>query len=982
MPKVSVVIPCFNMGQYLNEAVGSVLDQSFEDFEIIIVNDGSTDEFTKNLLETYSKPKTRILHTENHGVIAARNIGIRSAKGEYISCLDADDQFHPDYLLKCMTILEKDRKGEIGFVTTQVQVFGENSFIWECGIYNPYLLFIQNMVHAASLFRRKCWEDVGECPPDPTSYEDWNFWLSIVAKGYRWELVREPLFYYRDRPGSRMKEAENEKLILKEKINRNHLPFIKENILEILSAYDTHIVDMAQYYATSQSYIEALQKESPTVGEWLIACEERLKKANWELESIYGSRTFRLASLFREAGMGWRQMARFPFRLCWFFFTEKMKNRLRPLIRRKNFVKDAVGHCKHIRNVIHAPLLTVIIETDTFSNPSKIEFLSDIIKKQTFQKIELLLPISSSDEGVFSQLEEFKGLHEAIVSIPSSNCVPERRNQTVRNARGRYFCFLNSDVVDVSPSFFEKALYYLEKYHFDVVFTSTQYACGCMVPLVADHPSLDKIAQGGLITKSAVFRKEAWNNIGGFRLVEPMNKNSECEWDFWIRLFGKGFHFHPIPEILMTLTSPLMDSPSKDQQERIRKFNESIFSEQNLANLQDSQRIEYRVENPFINLQENDRENSKRILLVLPFLLMGGADTVLLSMVRYLSEEGYEFFIVTTLHGDPKFGDNTEKYEAAGSAVYHLTAFLNSEAEYETFILYLIKVKNIDILLQVGSELLYKILPRIKTEFPGIRVVDLLFNEHGHIKNNRKNCKHIDLNIAENRWVAKALKEAYGEKAERIKVIPNGVDVIHQFSPENISIHEIERVRSANGIPDKKFVVSFFGRFSEEKHPEFFVELAKGLREDRDLFFIAAGQGPLLEPIQSLLNEYRLHDTVLLPGIVDTKVFLAFSDVVVLPSKIDGRPNIVLESLSMGVPVIATKVGGVPELITDGETGFLCEVEDIECFIKKILSLKNNPDYHFRMKERARKYAVSHFDVRRMNITYHQLFESLLAKSN
>jgi len=87
MPKVSVIIPCYNQGQYLDEAVDSVLNQTFEDFEIIIVNDGSTDDFTNNLLVNYHKPKTKVISTQNQGLPSARNNGIKIASGEYICCL-------------------------------------------------------------------------------------------------------------------------------------------------------------------------------------------------------------------------------------------------------------------------------------------------------------------------------------------------------------------------------------------------------------------------------------------------------------------------------------------------------------------------------------------------------------------------------------------------------------------------------------------------------------------------------------------------------------------------------------------------------------------------------------------------------------------------------------------------------------------------------------------------------------------------------
>ena len=83
-PKVSVIMPCFNQGKFVDGAVNSVLNQTYQNFEIIIINDGSTDKKTNEILKNYKKPKTRVIHTKNQGPCIARNIGINAAQGEYI----------------------------------------------------------------------------------------------------------------------------------------------------------------------------------------------------------------------------------------------------------------------------------------------------------------------------------------------------------------------------------------------------------------------------------------------------------------------------------------------------------------------------------------------------------------------------------------------------------------------------------------------------------------------------------------------------------------------------------------------------------------------------------------------------------------------------------------------------------------------------------------------------------------------------------
>ena len=235
MPKVSVIIPCYNLGAFLDEAVKSVLGQSFEDFEIVIVNDGSTDELTNQMLQKYDRPRTKVLWTENQGLPSARNNGITTSQGDYVCCLDADDKYHADFLAKTVEILDMDRSEEIGFVTTWVQVFGEENRIWMTADYNPPRLALENVVHVASIFRRTCWEKVGGYAPNlREGYEDWNFWLSIVASGYRWSCVREPLFYYRKRKRSMIASSDLQRGRLFSTIIENNEAFYRQHLKEIL----------------------------------------------------------------------------------------------------------------------------------------------------------------------------------------------------------------------------------------------------------------------------------------------------------------------------------------------------------------------------------------------------------------------------------------------------------------------------------------------------------------------------------------------------------------------------------------------------------------------------------------------------------------------------------------------------------------------------------------------------------------------------
>lgn len=160
MPLVTVVIPCYNDKNYIQETVKSVLDQSFQDFEIIIVDDGSDLE-TKKVLSTIKNKKLVLITQENKGLSAARNAGIALANGTYILTIDSDDTFNEFFLEKAVAILNNDQT--LSAVSSYCNIFVNKNQI--VSHYTPIggsvkdFLFENNCVSFA-LFRRKCWQEV------------------------------------------------------------------------------------------------------------------------------------------------------------------------------------------------------------------------------------------------------------------------------------------------------------------------------------------------------------------------------------------------------------------------------------------------------------------------------------------------------------------------------------------------------------------------------------------------------------------------------------------------------------------------------------------------------------------------------------------------------------------------------------------------------------------------------------------------------
>ncbi|MEM6400593.1 MAG: glycosyltransferase family A protein [Cyanobacteria bacterium P01_D01_bin.116] len=209
IPKVTVVVPAYNVSKYIQEALASLEKQTFSDFEVLIVDDGSTDD-TAAVVENFCQRDSRfkLLQKSNGGLSSARNYGIRHAQGEYIALLDGDDVYHQDKLATHVARLYS--QADVGLVYSASRAIrddGKPTFITLSGkpIHpNPLLaLLCKNFIGHGSnaVFRRCLIEEIGGFNESLRSWEDVDLWLRIAAT-QKWHFYREKriLCYYRVRP--------------------------------------------------------------------------------------------------------------------------------------------------------------------------------------------------------------------------------------------------------------------------------------------------------------------------------------------------------------------------------------------------------------------------------------------------------------------------------------------------------------------------------------------------------------------------------------------------------------------------------------------------------------------------------------------------------------------------------------------------------------------------------------------------------------
>lgn len=227
-PVISVVIPCYNHGKYIDEAIQSVKEYKGKDYEIIIIDDGSTDDLTNKRLKELKDEGYNVTFQENQGVSKARNNAVRFAKGKYILPLDADNKIKPDFIMKAIKIL--DANSSISIIYSDRQLFGNSKGIDKSGRFELPFLIKQNYIDACAVYRKKVWEEVGGYDENlPLKFwEDWEFWLSAAEKGFRFFYISEALFYYRVHENSltgRFPKSSNVNS-LKEYIYKKHISLI------------------------------------------------------------------------------------------------------------------------------------------------------------------------------------------------------------------------------------------------------------------------------------------------------------------------------------------------------------------------------------------------------------------------------------------------------------------------------------------------------------------------------------------------------------------------------------------------------------------------------------------------------------------------------------------------------------------------------------------------------------------------------------
>lgn len=261
MPKISVIIPAYNAAATILETIDSVLNQTFTDFEVWVIDDGSQDH-TKTLVENISDSRVQVMTYPNGGVCVARNRGIALATGELIAFLDADDLWTSDKLEKQYAALQEHPEAGVAYSWTCFMDITDREtpptfhppleYQWTGNVYQN--LLVQDFIHSGSntLIRREAISSVGEFDQTCAGCADWDYWLRLAAQ-WPFVVVKKCQIFYRRMPGSMSSRAEvmeREALIAMEKAYQAAPPELQH--LKTLSFTNFHKYCAGLYLQRSQ----------------------------------------------------------------------------------------------------------------------------------------------------------------------------------------------------------------------------------------------------------------------------------------------------------------------------------------------------------------------------------------------------------------------------------------------------------------------------------------------------------------------------------------------------------------------------------------------------------------------------------------------------------------------------------------------------------------------------------------------------------
>jgi glycosyltransferase involved in cell wall biosynthesis len=875
LPLVSAVVPCYNYGNRVVEAVHSLLQQTYPDLEVIVVDDGSTDNVTLEALQSLEGTnRVRVVRKSNGGLASARNYGTEVSRGEFIFYLDNDDKAEP--LAIHLLLLKLIHSGpNVSYAYPEQWYEGDVNLVWRPQHFNHYDLLFTNHPTVCALVRKSAWKAVrGYDELMRKGMEDWEFWLVLAKNSHFGVRVSVPLFRY----------------------NRHGTTMVSETA--------KHSVEIRN----------GLIRSPRISGSYAVAAMGSIKK-NWR------------------------------------------------------------------------PLISVIIPC---YNPH-LGWLSealDSLKAQSIDDFEVILVDDASDQGRDEQqsLVMTGKVVDKYIRLEKRSLVSNARNRGALEAKGDYLFFLDADDA-IHPLALEKlalAILNLNDHaskHISYVYPGVVHR-GTLNATAYDVWNRQRLLKENFLTVTSLIKRDDFLQMGGF----DANYDLWEDYDMWLRFLAYGKEGRLVKEPLFTYrrhkqgrsginasmnTTELMISLKErnpqaygmapkahlaqyrslidDKHDAIDDVVEK-YARKYRANLQATVKYqEYRRPNTINPFQErfwkrgfsSNIENpvgasvpsspsipDVRIMYLMPFFNLGGAELVDLEILRALrNSDKFWITIVTELKTDRDV--LRKEFEALAHEIFHLPTLVPDDhraAERAiATVEYLMLSRRIDLVFNRNTFVGYRLAAVYKrllnnTQVKFADLIHLYEPKYGAWE--RESTPYhslLDRRFLISRDLRDHIHKFYQLPKTDFTVIYCGID-LERWSHDAVRGNVL---RSRLNITDNFPIVGYNARLTAQKEPLLWVETARYVLKLRPRTrFVMIGDGELEADIRSAVRSgsddlskmFHMLGSIEHGALPD---YIKDFDLLLFTSSFEGIPLAMMEAMALGVPVISPAIGGIPELVDD-----------------------------------------------------------------
>ena len=650
----------------------------------------------------------------------------------------------------------------------------------------------------------------------------------------------------------------------------------------------------------------------------------------------------------------------------------------------------------------------ISIITPYYNAEKYIEQTAKSVLNQTFPFFEWIIVDDGSENKGIEKLKQVEKMDKRIKvfynnQTNSGPAVARDFGIDKSSKDAKYIVFLDSD--DLYSNTFLECCYWTLETHPKASWTYTDAVnFGTRNFLWRKWFDVEWEKEENLLTVLACIRKKDLLEVGKFGIKE---KRVYEDWYLWLKLLKCGKYPVRMSSLLTWYRQKEEFSELKQSKTQNRKNADKLIKQikRDIVNYDDA--IQYpKFDYDWEKIDELNtdikkcklKQNQKiKILMIIPWMTIGGADRFNLDLISKMDRNKFEFIIVTTSPCKNELKNQFEK----NAYIYDLTSFLDMK-DWICFINYLIEKYNINIIFNSNSQFGYKIIPYLKAKYSQIPIIDFVHMEEWYWRNGGFSrdsslvSNYIDKTFTCNENSKKIFINYFKRKSEEIETIYIGVDE-KRFNPDKFNkqkiLKEIKEKYKIENIENKK-IISYICRITGQKRPYLFLEIIKKLKHERnDFIALIVGDGDLLEKVKEKAKKYSLLDKIyFIENQDEPEKIYKISDLTINTSIKEGLALTSYESLAMGVPVVSSDVGGQKELITKdvGEIVPCMQKEEdildlnyskieVQTYVMKINKILDNLEKY---RINCRKKILENFTIDKMIKKMEDEFTNIAKKPN